>query len=137
MRAAGITTGIAEFLSQKGNESPTTRGREAVSGGVEFDVVVGTGRPELVAVVALGCVVGEAQVDIGLLGVGIAGVGVLGVAGEFGGVACRKFPEFALTVACGRTLLLRPAIAHSAVLRARHTVEILDGMSRFMRYGHL
>jgi hypothetical protein len=36
-----------------------------VSGGVEFDVVVGIGGPELVAIAGLGGIVGEAQIDVG------------------------------------------------------------------------
>ena len=67
MRAAGITAGIAKVLSPEQELSPRQRGAE-VSGGVEFDVVVGVGRAELVAVTGLWRVVGEAQIDVGLLG---------------------------------------------------------------------
>src|SRR5437763_5718629 len=86
MRAAGITAGIAEVLSPEQELSPRHCETE-VSGGVEIDVLVGTGRAEFIAVAALWRGVGEAQIDVGLLGVGITDVACLGVAGEFGGVA--------------------------------------------------
>lgn len=83
-------------------------------------------------------VAGPAQVDIGLFGIrGVVGFSVGRVSGQFRRISCRNFPEFLLTVAYGRTLLLRPGTLYPPVSRVRHAVEILDRMSGFMRYGHL
>lgn len=118
MRAAADQAGIAESF-HKGSETaraetPTTA-CQGVSGGVEFDLVIGTGRTELVGPGGVwrpvgrvvGGVVGPAEVDVGLLAVDItaglaAGIGVVRVAGEFGWIAYRNFLEFVV-----RRLLLR------------------------------
>lgn len=64
-----------------------------MSGGVEFDVVVRAERTELVTV-SRRRLTDQAKVYKGLLGVGFTGVDTGRVSGEFGRVACRKFPEF-------------------------------------------
>jgi hypothetical protein len=88
-----------------------------VSGGVEFDVVLGAERTEFIGLGRIRLLVGEAQVDEELLADGFAdGVGICGVSGEFGRVTYRNFPEFLIALCPSWTLQVRSDAVHTMVL---------------------